>query len=66
MSALISAQRLMRWPHALPGPRQRYHPLALDARSPVRRFVTGAAARYLGQQWQEGKPLDPVTLLPPA
>ncbi|WP_342132893.1 malonyl-CoA decarboxylase domain-containing protein [Hydrogenophaga sp. OTU3427] len=35
-------------------------PLALDAKSPVRRFLMAAAARYLGQQWQEGKPLDPV------
>jgi len=35
-------------------------PLALDAKSPVRRFLMGAAARYLGTQWQDGKPLDPV------
>lgn len=35
-------------------------PLALDAQSPVRRFLMGAAARYLGTQWQDGKPLDPV------
>ncbi|MFC7459867.1 malonyl-CoA decarboxylase [Hydrogenophaga defluvii] len=35
-------------------------PLALDAKSPLRRFLMGAAARYLGTQWQEGKPLDPV------
>lgn len=35
-------------------------PLALDAKSPLRRFVMGAAARYLGTQWQDGKPLDPV------
>ena len=35
-------------------------PLALDAKSPLRRFLMGAAARYLGTQWQDGKPLDPV------
>lgn len=35
-------------------------PLALDDKSPLRRFLMGAAARYLGTQWQDGKPLDPV------
>jgi malonyl-CoA decarboxylase len=35
-------------------------PLGLDPKSPLRRFLMGAAARYLGDQWQEGKPLDPV------
>ncbi len=35
-------------------------PLALEERSPLRQFLLGAAARYLGTQWQDDKPLDPV------
>ena len=32
----------------------------LDAKSPVRRFVTRCAAQYLGRELTEGKPVDPV------
>ena len=35
-------------------------PLALDAKSPVRAVLTRCAARYLGQELSQGKPLDPV------
>ncbi|WP_445263593.1 malonyl-CoA decarboxylase [Ramlibacter sp. PS4R-6] len=35
-------------------------PLALPAKSPQRRQLLGWAARYLGQEKQEGRPLDPV------
>ena len=35
-------------------------PLAIDARSPVRAQLLGWAARYLGKELQDGKPLDPV------
>ncbi|WP_027475661.1 malonyl-CoA decarboxylase [Curvibacter gracilis] len=35
-------------------------PLALDAKSPLRQFLLRCAAQYLGAEWQEGKPLDPV------
>ncbi|GAA4429686.1 malonyl-CoA decarboxylase [Acidovorax lacteus] len=35
-------------------------PLTLDARSPVRQFLLEAAARYLGRELVEGKPVDPV------
>jgi malonyl-CoA decarboxylase len=33
---------------------------ALDARSPLRRWLLQCAARYLGQEWVDGKPVDPV------
>ncbi len=35
-------------------------PLQLAPKSPQRRFLMRSAARYLGTQFQEGKPLDPV------
>ncbi len=35
-------------------------PLALDAKSPVRRMLKRCAAHYLSQEMVEGKPLDPV------
>ena len=35
-------------------------PLDLPASSPVRAFLLGAAARYLGQEMRDGKPADPV------
>ncbi|QNN56088.1 malonyl-CoA decarboxylase [Diaphorobacter ruginosibacter] len=34
--------------------------LELDAKSPVRQFVTECAARYLGREMADGKPVDPV------
>ncbi|QIL79065.1 malonyl-CoA decarboxylase [Diaphorobacter sp. HDW4A] len=36
------------------------HALELDAKSPVRQFVTECAARYLGRGMVDDKPLDPV------
>jgi malonyl-CoA decarboxylase len=35
-------------------------PLALEAKSPLRQLLLRGAARYLGAELQEGKPLDPV------
>jgi len=35
-------------------------PLDLDAKSPLRAFLLGAAAQYLGRETNDGKPLDPV------
>ena len=35
-------------------------PLELDAKSPVRAFLLGCAAQYLGRGIDDGKPLDPV------
>ncbi|NKE65793.1 malonyl-CoA decarboxylase [Ramlibacter sp. RBP-2] len=35
-------------------------PLALEAKSPVRGMLMRCAAEYLGHQWQDGKPVDPV------
>jgi malonyl-CoA decarboxylase len=35
-------------------------PLALDAKSPLRQQLLAHAARYLGREWKDGKPLDPV------
>jgi malonyl-CoA decarboxylase len=35
-------------------------PLALPAKSPLRRQLLGWAARYLGQETQDGRPLDAV------
>ena len=32
----------------------------LDAKSPVRKMLLQCAAHYLGTEWQDGKPLDPV------
>ena len=34
--------------------------LALDEKSPLRHFLMQCAARYLGREWVDGKPLDPV------
>ena len=34
--------------------------LALPAKSPLRQFITGCAARYLGAALHEGRPVDPV------
>ena len=35
-------------------------PLGFDARSPLRQFLLACAAHYLGREWQQGKPADPV------
>ena len=35
-------------------------PLALPEQSPLRALLLRAAARYLGQETQDGKPADPV------
>jgi malonyl-CoA decarboxylase len=34
--------------------------LTLDAKSPLRQLLLRCAAQYLGREWQDGKPLDPV------
>ena len=36
------------------------HPLQLEPKSAPRRYLMRAAARYLGTELQDGKPLDPV------
>jgi malonyl-CoA decarboxylase len=36
------------------------HPLALDAKSPLRQELLQQAARYLGKELKDGQPLDPV------
>ena len=36
------------------------NPLALAEKSPVRKMLLHCAAHYLGQELEEGKPLDPV------